>query len=100
MTFMDGLKPDVRRLLGGCANSGAAADVLLLLRRSSETFWSADAISTQIGAGIDIVTNTLRELAAGGFVVRARDSEAYRYRPADDTKRAAVDDLSRTAERP
>ncbi|HEY2092235.1 MAG TPA: hypothetical protein VGJ81_10115 [Thermoanaerobaculia bacterium] len=94
---MDGLKPDVRRLLGECVHSPAAVDVLLLLRRSPETFWSADAIANQVGSKPELVTQTLRELATRGFVVRARDSDAYRYRPADDTKRAAVDDLSRAA---
>lgn len=95
---MDGLKPDVRRLLGEFAHSPVAVDVLLLLRRSPETFWSADAVANRIGAKLEFVTQTLHELEGRGLLVRARDSDAYRYQPVDDTKRAAVDDLSRAAD--
>jgi DNA-binding MarR family transcriptional regulator len=64
-------------------------NVLLLLRRSPQTFWSAEAIANQLGAEAELVTKTLRDLATRGLVVRARDSDAYRYRPTDDTSRAA-----------
>ncbi len=88
---MEALRPEVLQLIGECIDSLESLEALALLHRSPDTFWSADAVATQIGARADVVGQKLQQLAGGGLLARAKDSVAYRYAPTAMPKCEAVD---------
>ncbi|HEV8431835.1 MAG TPA: hypothetical protein VGR95_00365 [Thermoanaerobaculia bacterium] len=92
---MEALRPEVLQLIGECIDSLESLEGLALLHRSPDTFWSADAVATQIGARADIVAQKLLRLAGAGLLTRAKDSVAYRYAPDPASQCENVDLLIR-----
>ena len=88
---MEALRPEVLQLIGECIDSLESLEALALLHRSPDTFWSADAVATQIGARADVVAQRLQDLAKAGLLTRAKDSVAYRYAPDVASARDNVD---------
>src|ERR1043166_5538793 len=88
---MEALRPEVLQLVGECIDSLESLEALALLRRSPDTFWSADAVAAQIGARSDVVALRLEELTKARLLTRAKDSVAYRYAPQAPAKCEDVD---------
>jgi hypothetical protein len=65
-------------------------EILSLLNRSPETFWSADAIGQQLNLKPDVVGARCRDLVRRGLLIAAESGPAYRYGPADDDTRQNV----------
>jgi hypothetical protein len=89
-----GLSPVIQQLLGDPVDSVEALELLLLLRRSPDTFWSSDAAAQQLGIRRELSERKLTQLAGRNLLVRGLETGAYRYAPADDEVRAAVDELA------
>ena len=90
---MEALRPEVLQLIAECIDSLESLEALALLHRSPDTFWSADAVATQIGTRADTVGQKLQQLARAGLLSRAKDSVAYRYSPDAAAKCEHVDML-------
>lgn len=72
----------------------AALEMLLLLRRSPETFWTADAAADQLGITRDTAYFTAGRLHTSGLLARAAATAAYRFAPPDANDRRRVDRLA------
>lgn len=84
------LTPEARRLLVESIGSVELLEVLLLLGRSPDTFWTAEAVAQRLGMNNDVVKKALQSLTTEKFVSLARDTVAYRYDPGDERRRKAV----------
>jgi len=84
------LSPDARRLIVEAIGSVELLEVLLLLSRSPDTFWTAEAVAQRLGMSGEVVKKALQSLAEEEFVSSARDTVAYRYDPPDERRRAGV----------
>jgi hypothetical protein len=80
-----GLIPDI--------DSVEALELLLLLRRSPETFWTAEAAAQQLGMTPDLADRKLSRLVDAQVLVRGRETGAYRFAPATDAARTLIDKL-------
>ena len=58
-------------------------EIILLLSRSPDTLWTADAMAQQLGLKPEIVATRCRELVRRGLL-KSGDTGAYRYSPADE----------------
>lgn len=74
--------------------SAAELDILLLLYRSPETFWTAAAVGSVIEAGEDAVRSSLEKLEVAGLIERGKATEAFRYSPTLDGDHEAVAELA------
>jgi hypothetical protein len=88
------LKPDVQKLISDCIDSVEAVEILLLLRRSPDAYWTSDAVSQQLGMQSQLASAKLRGLAENRLLVVGGDTGAYRYAPRDAETRQAVDNLA------
>jgi hypothetical protein len=89
-----GLSPEVQQFLTDSIDSVEALELLLLLRRSPDAFWSSDAAAQQLGIRAALSSKKLAQLMGRKLLVRGAETGAYRYAPADDAVRGVVDDLA------
>ncbi len=90
----DGPPPDLRDLIRRYFDSVESVEIVLLLRRSPQTFWAADAVSVQLGIQREVAAAKLGALAANGILALGPETHAYRYAPATDEIGRSVDDLA------
>ncbi len=79
------LPQPLEQFIARYVDSVETLETLLLLKRSSETFWMTSAIESHLGIKAGSAEKRLQSLLQNGFVVRGM-SGAYRYCPkrADD----------------
>jgi hypothetical protein len=65
-------------------------EILLLLQRSPETFWSADAIAQHLSLRPDGVAGRCRELERRGLLRGGESGPVFRFAPADSDAVAQV----------
>jgi predicted transcriptional regulator len=70
----------VRNLLG-FPSELSNTDVLALLYRSPDTFWTPQAISQRLGIDEDSVKRSIDALLSAGLIVAATRTVAYRFAP-------------------
>ena len=68
-------------------------EILSLLSRSPETYWSADAIAQHLGLKPELVAGRARELERRRLVKAGESGPVFRYGPADDALRRMVERL-------
>jgi hypothetical protein len=88
------LPQDLRRFIEQHLRSSIEVELLLLLSRSAETFWSASAAAAVIGADTRDTRAHLTRFMAAGLVERSKQTEAFRFAPATPERRSAVASLS------
>lgn len=91
---MDVLSPEVQELIARHLDSLESVEILLLLRRSPQTYWGAPAIAEQLGIAPDITRAKLDTLRGSGMIAVGEQTGAFRYAPSDDRTKTAVDDLA------
>lgn len=91
---MDVLNPEVRELIAHHLDSLESVEILLLLRRSPRTYWGAPAIAEQLGIAPEIARAKLDALRSSGMIAVGEQTGAFRYAPADDRTKNAVDELA------
>jgi hypothetical protein len=98
----NGIPDDARRLLAQHINSVEQLEILLLLRRRPDESWTAAAVAEELRTSELSATKRLHDLRGRGFLTSSDPSdEAFRYGPATDWLRNAVDRVSELyAERP
>jgi DNA-binding IclR family transcriptional regulator len=75
---------DVRRFVDRFITSVEQLELLLLLRKSPERVWSADAASRELRTAPASAESRLADLAKAKLVVREGDGYTYRPEPATD----------------
>ena len=88
------LPPSIHALIATSVSSADALELLLLLHRSPETYWTATAAAATLGASQERMYAALQSLQQRGLVEQARETVAFRYRPRNDEDRRAVDALA------
>ncbi|HEX2120209.1 MAG TPA: hypothetical protein VHL59_01075, partial [Thermoanaerobaculia bacterium] len=72
----------------------AALELLLLLHRSPDTYWTATAAAATLGASEERMSAALQSLHRHGLLEQARETVSFRYAPRKDEDRRAVDALA------
>jgi hypothetical protein len=88
------LAPELRDLISGCFDSAESIEIVLLLRRSPDTFWSPVATAQQLGIREEVARTKMMQLASARLIVPAEHSHAFRYAPADEEMRKRIDELA------
>ncbi|HEX7155297.1 MAG TPA: hypothetical protein VF618_27770 [Thermoanaerobaculia bacterium] len=91
---MHELPPDVLHLIDRAIGSLQALELLLLLRRSPETYWAASAVAGTLGGDVRVVRRELAALVNAGLVVSGSQTGAYRFAPRREADRDAVEQLA------
>jgi hypothetical protein len=99
-TGAPGLPSAVREFLATHVQSLEALEVLLVLQRESERWWSAESLAAELGVPRSAAAARLEEVASRNLLdVRISDGIFYRYGPAspsiDSAVRATVETYSR-----
>ena len=81
---MDALSPELLAFIERYIDSVEALEILLLLKRSPQTYWAAPAIAEQLGMRPESVSKKLEDLAREGLLRVADGTIAWRYLPAND----------------
>jgi hypothetical protein len=76
-------------------NSVDQLEVLLLLFRSPDTYWGADAVAHQLGLSAEMAGRRLRELSTSKLAVEGKTGNVYRINDADKEQMANVTELAR-----
>lgn len=84
------LRRDVRELVERHLRSAAEIDLLLLLFRSPETYWSPSAAANVIGADDRDIRAHFGRFAAAGLLDRGKQTDAFRFAPSKPEDRDAV----------
>ena len=90
---MNPLPGPLEQFIARYIDSVETLEALLLLKRSSETFWMTSAIESHLGFKAGNVEKRLQSLLQNGFVVRGL-SGAYRYSPERAEDDAQVAELA------
>lgn len=88
------LPEPVRRLIQVHLRSAAEIELLLLLFRSPETYWSAEAAANVVGADEREIRAHFGSLADEGLLERGRHTDAFRFAPMEAEAHAAVATLA------
>lgn len=88
------LPPSTQALIATSIHSVAALELLLLLRRSPDTYWTATAAAATLGATEERMSAALESLQRHGLVEQARETVAFRYAPRNDADGQSVDMLA------
>lgn len=91
---MEGLSPAVGGLIARCLDSVESVEILLLLRRSSDTFWTAAAVSQQLGTSRETAEAKMKALLDAGFLATGVQTDAHRYAPRGKELASAADELA------
>lgn len=88
------LLPDVHALITRAVHSSAALELLLLLHRSPDTYWTPTAAAATLDASEERMSEALQALRRHGLVEQARETVAFRHAPRNEDDRRAVDALA------
>lgn len=81
---------EVRELIERHIRSATEIEVLLLLHRSPETFWTPSAAASVIAAGEQDIRAHFGRFEGAGLVERGRQTDAFRFAPATEEDGRAV----------
>jgi hypothetical protein len=82
----------VKRLIAESIDSIPEVEAILLLRDHPSRDWTADDAGQRLYVSRPVAAHVLSMLAERGFFLRT--GETYRYGPANDAMRTAVDELA------
>ncbi|HXG58151.1 MAG TPA: hypothetical protein VNL91_03940 [Thermoanaerobaculia bacterium] len=81
---------DVEQFICNYITSVEQLEILLLLFRSPDTYWSPDALGHQLSLPADLVAARVAELRHHGLVREGQSGSVYRFDPADPEVRRKV----------
>ncbi len=91
---MSALPPDIRDFIVEHFDSAEAVEIVLLLRRSPNTFWSPAAVAQQLGIQEDAAFRKMNTLARTKILSAAEQSSAFRYDAQDEKLAAGIAGLA------
>lgn len=93
----DPISPSVRRFIADHLRSLEQLEVLLLLARADERWWSAEGVGTELGIAARAAEKRLEQLASHNLVdVRVADTVLFRYHPTSAEMAARVRDVAKS----
>lgn len=90
---MNGLSPQVVELITSAFDSVESLEIVMLLRRSPDTFWGPPAVAEQLGIPLEVTRTKLEALLRRGVLTVGEQTGAFRYAPAAAIG-GAIDELS------
>jgi hypothetical protein len=87
---MSAFDADILAFITRCIDSVETLDVLLLLRRSPDTFWAPAAVARQLGINAETAANKLAGLHSRGLLARAAATSAFRFAPSETGDNALI----------
>lgn len=81
------MTPEIEKLIAAHLTSVEQVEVLLLLRRSPDTFWSVEAIAGQLFIAEPIADRAARELVRAGWVEEGTSGRVFRFSAAEEGRR-------------
>lgn len=87
---MSNLSEPIRELIRTHVDSVETLELLMLLQRSPDSYWTAAAAEQLLGMRPGTAEKRLDALVAAGLSMRGSQTISYRYSPDDDEKREAV----------
>ena len=91
---MNVLSPSLHDFIARSIDSLESLELLLLLRRSPDTYWAADAAAQQLGIKPEVARKKLMVLRDAGLLAEGAETSAFRYAPADVKTAATIDELA------
>jgi DNA-binding IclR family transcriptional regulator len=88
------LPEEVARFILQCIDSVEQLEVLLLLRESSETAWSPEAVARQLYSNPSSIARRLATLQAHQLLVTTDPPSSYRYQPRTPELNATITRLA------
>ena len=82
---MDGLAPQLRGFIAEHFDSVESVEIVLLLRRSPQTFWAPAAVADQIGIREAVAGAKMNALARSGILTAGTETHSFRFAPRDET---------------
>ena len=87
------MTPEIEQLIATHLTSVEQVEVLLLLRRSPETFWSVEALAGQLFIAEPAADRAARELVRAGWAQEGNSGRVFRF-SADEEARRKIDALA------
>ncbi len=84
---------DLEQFIAANIHTVEEVEILTLLVRSPETFWSADAIAQHLGLKPDLVGARCRDLERRGLLKSGESGPVFRFAPISDETRDMVNEL-------
>lgn len=84
------LTPALNQFIATNMQSVEEVEIVSLLSRSPETFWSSEAIASQLGLNQDTVAAKARELVRRGILAAGESGPVFRYAPSSPAIRDNV----------
>ena len=75
---------DLDQFIASTIHSVEEVEILTVLSRSPETFWSADALAQHLGLKPDVVAARSRDLERRGLIKSGESGPVYRFAPANE----------------
>ena len=85
--------PELDQFIASNIHTVEEVEILALLSRSPDTFWSADAVAQRLSLKPDLVAARCRDLQRRGLLRAGESGPVYRFAPADDKVRQQVLEL-------
>lgn len=76
------MTPALNQFIATNIHSVEEMEIINLLSRSPETFWSAEAIATQLGLNPELAAIKARDLVRRGILEAGESGPVFRYWPA------------------
>jgi hypothetical protein len=90
------IAPTVRRFIADHVQSAELLEVLLLLFRTADRWWSAEGVAQELHMSPRSTANRLEDLASRRFLdARVAETVMFRYKPVSAALEAMVADLAR-----
>jgi hypothetical protein len=88
------LTRETRSFLAEVFDSVESVEIVLLLRRSPDTFWTSKAVASVLGVREDLAAKKLSALDAAKLLTCGESTGAYRYAPGEAALASRVDELA------
>jgi len=93
---MPELRGRVSDLMAGRLETSGLLEILFLLHRSEDTFWSAEAVAQRLRLRPETAAEILMDLTRAKLLIRSESTGAFRYGPSDQSMRDEIDVLAKT----
>jgi hypothetical protein len=84
---MSGLPSELHELVVGTFDSVESIEIMLLLRRSPQTYWAPAAVAEQLGLRPELAETKLAALHRQKILATGANTGAYRYAPGEELSR-------------
>jgi hypothetical protein len=91
---MTGLTPELQEFVHRTFDSVESIEIMMLLRRSRESFWAVPAVAEQLGLRPQLAQEEMDALRTHGVLAVGAQTGAFRYAPGDTALSQRLDELA------